>query len=69
MPADRRPLRDGPYRVRLFPTSEPVLREKRDGLWYEPGSDEPVRLHASCSPGRHVSDRLYAEILPAEGSA
>jgi hypothetical protein len=46
-----------------------VLREKRGGRWFEPGSDEPVRLHASCSPGRYVGDRLYAEILPDEGGA
>lgn len=63
----RAPLRDGRYRVRVFADSAPVLREKRGGLWFEPGSDEPLRLLASCAPGRYVSDRLYWEVLPADG--
>jgi hypothetical protein len=63
------PLRDGRYLVRVFTDSDPVPREKCGGLWFEPGSDEAIRLHASCAPGRYVTDRLYAEILPAEGGA
>jgi hypothetical protein len=63
----RPPLRAGRYICRVFADSAPVLREKRGGLWFEPGSDEAIRLHASCAPGRYVTDRLYAEILPTGG--
>lgn len=65
-----KPLPDGRYRVRVFADSEPVLRVKRDGRWYLPGSERPIRVATWVFNGpvvSEVSDRLYAEILPAEG--
>lgn len=71
-PPGRLDLPDGLYRCRVFPTSEPVLREKRAGRWYLPGTTVAIGIETWHStrqalPHGHpglVTDQIYAEILP-----